>query len=230
MKRRDAFAFANFDSERILQRPYFRQWREKYHVDTDKTDAEILSDLTVTDSDELQDENLNALHELSKKLREYHKIGLRHVTRLTNYCFEAANAIITSNSADVSSLQARYRRANELIGKYPFGTFTSGNVFVRRSDFSQNLERDPVDDLQVKIEAKIKEIDGAIKSRYRHRFAARLQQARRAARMTRERLATLLRITPRTVAAYENAEREPSLATLAQTAKVLNVKLDWLLE
>ena len=47
MKTKNAFAFRDFDSTRILQRPFFRD----FNFDTEKSDAQILESLSMIPED-----------------------------------------------------------------------------------------------------------------------------------------------------------------------------------
>lgn len=82
MKRRDAFAFRDFDRSRILQRPFFKS----FHFDR-ATDTEILENLKAADSDSVDDmENklviIKATHE---RLGQYQRLIDKHTKRCDRY-------------------------------------------------------------------------------------------------------------------------------------------------
>ena len=83
-KTRNAFAMRDFDSEKILQRPYFK----KFHFDNTKTDAQILESLKAAETDSIDDMEaklhiIKATHERLEKFRQlinrhYQKRGDRY--------------------------------------------------------------------------------------------------------------------------------------------------------
>lgn len=82
MKRRNAFAFRNFDRARILQRPFFKS----FHFDR-ATDTEILEKLKAADSDSIDDmENklviIKATHD---RLGQYQRLIDKHTKRCARY-------------------------------------------------------------------------------------------------------------------------------------------------
>lgn len=60
-------------------------------------------------------------------------------------------------------------------------------------------------------------------------FSDRLRQARKEARLTQASLAAKIGMTQGGYTLYENAGREPSLATLAKLSRILKRPTDWLL-
>ena len=92
MKTRNAFAFKDFDGERILQRSYFRNFREEYHFG-DETDAEILESLNAADDYSVDDmeQKLHTIEKLQEKLVDfYHFIG-RHQKKLNQRKYREGN-------------------------------------------------------------------------------------------------------------------------------------------
>lgn len=83
MKTRNAFAFRDFDATRILQRPYFKNFREEYHI-ADKTDEEILESLNAADDDSVDDmeRKLHAIEIVHEKLIDFNHFIGRHQKRL----------------------------------------------------------------------------------------------------------------------------------------------------
>ena len=83
-KTKNAFAFRDFDSARILQRPFFKD----FYFDADKSDAEILESLNnVTDeSVDSWENNLYAIKAIHDRLEEFrHLIDRHNKTRLSKY-------------------------------------------------------------------------------------------------------------------------------------------------
>ena len=90
MKRRDAFAFRDFDRARILQRPFFKS----FHFDS-ATDTEILEKLKAADSDSIDDmENklviIKATHD---RLGQYQRLIDKHTKRCDRYNKRKAAAL-----------------------------------------------------------------------------------------------------------------------------------------
>lgn len=85
-KTKDAFAFRNFDATRILQRPYFKKFREEYHI-ADTTDELILESLKATEGNslELLETKLKTLQVANTLLIRFHDLINRHETRLNKY-------------------------------------------------------------------------------------------------------------------------------------------------
>lgn len=84
MKTRNAFAFRDFDSSRILQRPFFKN----FYFKPDKSDAEILDSLNnaTTDSVDSLEKNLYAIKAIHDRLREFrHLIDRHNENRLNKY-------------------------------------------------------------------------------------------------------------------------------------------------
>ena len=83
-KTQNAFAFRDFNAEKILQRPFFKG----FHFNGSETDAQILQSLTATDDDTIDDmeRKLRTIEKVQEKLVDfYHFIG-RHTKRCSR-CF-----------------------------------------------------------------------------------------------------------------------------------------------
>lgn len=84
MKTKNAFAFRDFDSARILQRPFFKN----FYFDPNKSDAEILKSLNITtdDSVDSSEEKLYAIKAILEHLAKFrHLIDRHNETRLDKY-------------------------------------------------------------------------------------------------------------------------------------------------
>lgn len=92
MKTRNAFALRDFDATRILQRPYFKNFREEYHI-ADKTDEEILDSLNAADDDSVDDmeRKKHAIDIVHEKLIDFHHFICRHQKRLNQRKYRDEN-------------------------------------------------------------------------------------------------------------------------------------------
>ena len=222
-KTKNAFAFRDFDAEKILQRKFF----QTLHLPKG-TDEEILQKMGMADFDSFEETQakLEAMEALLRRTAEYQKHVVRHGDRLTRYARAVEHTITTDDKADIAALKKRHFAATNLVRKY------SGHrpvewappIIILGVTASADIGR-----LCDKIAARYKELDEKIKSHYRNTFAARLKQVRKEMGLTQTGLATLLNISPRAVGSYENAEREPSIAMLAKISKTLNRSIDWLI-
>lgn len=216
-KTRNAFAFFSFNGERILQRPFFRHWRELYHVGDDLSDKEILATLTV---DHTEDNNililqskLDTLDELLSYVEKYQKRIENHSDKFTKYQSAVGNKIATDTNVDINQLRTRYKRAGELAERY------TGRGGI---DFE-------VGRLRLKVEEQYAKVSFEVNHFYRKIFADRLKHARQSAGMTQLQLSKKLKMSQRVVSNYESAQREPSIATLLRLAQTLNRPVGWLL-
>ena len=221
-KTKNAFAFRDFDAEKILQRKFFQTLNLPKGMD-----EEILQKMGMADFDSFEgtQAKLEAMGALLRRTAEYQKHIKRHGDRLTRYARAVEHTITTDDKADIAAFKLRYSRAGKLSVKYS-GCFTA---YGMTSNFLGGIAVDNVGRLCDKIAARYKELDEKIKSHYRNTFAARLKRVRKEMGLTQTGLATLLNISPRAVGSYENAEREPSIAMLAKISKTLNRSIDWLI-
>jgi patatin-like phospholipase/acyl hydrolase len=76
MKTKNAFAFRDFDSTRILQRPFFRD----FHFDTNKSDAQILESLNTVEEDSVDawERNLYVIKATHERLTQFRHLIDRH--------------------------------------------------------------------------------------------------------------------------------------------------------
>lgn len=81
MKTQSAFAFRDFDGERILQRPFFKSFK------FNGTDTEILESLKATDSDSVDDmeEKLQTIKTAHDRLEKYRQLIEKHSKRCDRY-------------------------------------------------------------------------------------------------------------------------------------------------
>ncbi len=85
------YAFRDFDSRRILQRPYFKRFREEYQIE-DKPDEKILETLKATEENSLDvlESRLKAIKIAHILLVGFHNLINRHEARLNRYNKRAA--------------------------------------------------------------------------------------------------------------------------------------------
>ena len=84
MKTKNAFAFRDFDSIRILQRLFFKD----FHFDKDKSDAQILESLSIVTEDlvDAWERNLYIIKATHERLCKFRRLINRHnENRLDKY-------------------------------------------------------------------------------------------------------------------------------------------------
>lgn len=220
-KTKDAFAFRDFDGERILQRPFFKEWREKYHVDGNLTDAEILSTLAVTDSDELAKlENKNSILReivdtlsalcdiIQKRHAGYHKGRLETYRRAL---MKKLPPTTEQSTADDFLIRSRWGREESLLGFYMAKVLPA------------------IGDLRGLAAVYWGQSEKFLQDAYRRRFGARLRQAREAAGLTQKDSAEKIGLTTAGYAFYERGERELTILALTRLAKIFKISTDRLL-
>lgn len=199
MKRRDAFAFRDFDRARILQRPYFK----RFDFAAGKMDTEILETLKAAADDSIDDmENkLIIMKGTCYRVIQFQNFISRHMKRLGSLNLEKAK----STGVKLSEL-----KGNALMLEY-IATIPVLNIFL--NEWKKNYY----------------ELEKQIQERYRREFAARLKQARTAAGLTQRQLGELIQISPTGFASYEQAKSDPSIPTLIRLAKILKLSENQLL-
>ena len=210
-KTRNAFAFRDFDAAKILQRPYFRQFGF-----SDASDAEILTALTATDSDELaeleeKNQRLNDVFRLLDKLRIK---SINHSNkRLETYRRALAEKIAAAQmaGAETLSLQNRYNREQGLALEYVLSVPQT------------------IADLMIAVEKIWQDSEQRLQAAYRRRFGERLRQARERAGLSRKELGDAINISPAGYAYYERGQRDVTPTSLIRIARLLKVSADWLI-
>lgn len=227
MKTKNAFAFQDFDAERILQRPYLRALSLPV-----SSDAEILESLKATDEDsiEITQEKIDSLAALSVSVLNYQDHIKRHGARLAKYSLAVANKIATDISADILILRNSHKRAVELSVKY-YGRGLDENgetIFFAGTKFFHIVVED-IGDLLKKILAELRTLEEKRRNYYRKIFGTRLRQVRKEMKLTQAGLAERLNISQRAVGNYEQSTREPSIEMLVMMSKELKRPVDWLI-
>ena len=194
-KTRNAYALKGFDSERILQRRYFRD----FHFDADKTDAQILQSLTVAETNSINDmeAKLKTIKAACERLERYRQLIRRHYqTRCDRYNKRKAEALGI--------------KVTELKRSAPTLDYLSAELSCI--------------ELEGKFDELYFETEKQIQRRYRQEFSARLKKARKAAGLTQRQLGELIQISPNGYSQYESGRREPSLPTLSRLLKVFSAE------
>ena len=200
MKTKNAFAFRDFDSSRILQRPFFRN----FHFDPNKSDADILESLSKVTEDSVDSWERNlyvikATHERLIKFR--HLINRHNENRLDKY------NKLKSKSQDV--------KITELVRPAPIMEYFSASLSV--------LE------LINKFKKLYCEIEKKIQVRYRKDFGSRLRRIRQDLKLTQAKFGDLVQVSPQVFSLYERGEHDVPIHTIIRLAKVLDMSSDQIL-
>ena len=212
-KTQNAFAFRDFDAARILQRLFFKEFREEYSI-ADNTDEKILEALTASDDDSLSilESKQVILKGLLKRTSKFRAWVDSHVkNRLGRYSRMIKKKIENGDPATAELLQKKLFRVQAFL------------IFNYTIDISEEI-----DNLVYDIGIKEDDIETEIQKRYQKIFATRLKAARLKAGLSRKALADIVNITQAAVGLYENCKREPTLTPLIRMSKVLGVTTDWL--
>lgn len=200
MKTKNAFAFRDFDSSRILQRPFFKS----FYFEPDKSDTEILQSLSKTeDSVDSAEKKLYLIQEILEHLGAFrHLIDRHNENRLNKYNKKKSK----SKGIPISELQ---RPA-------PVMEYFNASLSV--------LE------LTNKFQKLYYDIEKKLQSRYRTEFANRLKGIRKTLGLTQKQLGALVRVSPEVFSLYERGERRDiPIHMIIRLAKALNMSSDQLL-
>ena len=219
MKTKDAFAFRDFDGERILQRDFFLHQLGVVHCETE-INGIVYKD---TDADTLEiyynvaGVSHNGAKAMEQKLSELRKVTFavsiykerldRHLIKLGGYVSRYA-VDFTKSNADVS--KKNYARADELTEKY-------------------TACRTAIEQLLTKCKEMINTGENDIRQQYRIEFATSLKRIRQEKKMSQRELAGRLGVAVPTLSQYENCIVEPTMKNLIRLANVLSVSTDELL-
>ena len=203
MARKFAFAFQNLeypqvDTGEILQRKFFSE----LNLPEGLIDKEILDSLIFSADTPIADaENkLNQLENIADFLGKYEKRILKHLQKLQRIDGHE------TQGATIFLYESRGKgKLSELINSY--------NIIFDYVDFFLNI-------IASEMILKMREI---MKEIYRNAFGKKLKNIRRAKGLTQKRLAERLGISQSGVVMYERGEREPSLGTLHNIARILEV-------
>lgn len=210
MKTKNAFAFRDFDKQKILQRRFFKD----FHFDADKSDTEILQDLSLADNDSLP--TIERKHQVLKsvfdRLSRLDVLVCNHTNRIKRCQQNLSKEINSIRDDDAKKkLEQRYSFGQSIALEYIFGV-SSG-----------------VEDLMKPLEKIWRELENKLQELYRENFAERLKRARLKAKLSRKELGDTINLSPNGYGQYESARREPSLTSLIRLSRTLKVSADWLI-
>ena len=201
MKTKNSFAFRDFDSSRILQRPFFKD----FYFAPNKSDAEILQSLnnTTDESVDSSEKKLYMIQAILERLGEFrHLIDRHNEKRLDKYNKKKS---ITENVT-----------ITELQRPAPVMEYFSASLSV--------LE------LTNRLEKLYYDIEKRLQSRYRNEFANRLKRIRKTLGLTQKQLGALIRVSPEVFSLYERGERRDiPIHMIIRLAKALDMSSDQLL-
>ena len=199
-KTKNAFALRDFDSTRILQRPFFKS----FYFDTDKLDTEILQSLSTTeDSVDSSEKKLYTIQTILERLGTFrHLIDRHNENRLNKY--------------NKKKSESKGITITELQRPAPVMEYFSASLSV--------LE------LTNKFEKLYYDIEKKLQSRYRTEFANRLKGIRKNIGLTQKQLGALIRVSPEVYSVYERGERRDlPIHMIIRLAKALNMSSDQIL-
>lgn len=220
-KTKDAFAFRDFDEERILQRPWFKRCKE-YHTNWDfiirgEEDSQAVELLYKRIAESLEkNEYASAQYELKEfknrieVVNSYMQRIATHIKRLSSYGFKIGEIFMAGKYESAEQIRNKMIRVRDLTEQY-----------------SQII--DAIEKLLKNIGKMLTDVEYETTGQYRTTFSTRLREARINAHLSQMQFATQLGMTQGGYRQYENNTREPSLATLARISKILKVSIDWLL-
>ena len=194
MKTKNAFAFRDFDSTKILQRPFFKD----FYFASDKSDAEILEALSKASEDSIDslERKLYAIKAMHERLAEFRRLIDRHnEKRLNKYNREKS--------------ESKGIKIVELQRPAPVMEYFNASLSV--------LE------LMNKLEKLYCDIEKKIQVRCRKDFGNRLKRARQALGLSQQQLGDLVRISSQGISHYELGKRDASIPMIIKFAKVLNM-------
>ena len=208
MKTQNAFALKDFDGEKFLQLNFFFNRLGLVHDDTDANilDFYDVRNIAYLGSAEMVD-RLSYLQKLKVAVAAYTKSLELNTNRLevlsTSYAKKFAETA-------VQMWQDKYRGANNCLQEYRNNIVSLCN-------------------LQKKIEELERVGEKAIDDQRRKEFSIRLKKARQKAKLKQSDVALKLKVTPATIASYEQAISAPQIPMLIRIAQALNASTDELL-
>ncbi|MBR0290000.1 MAG: helix-turn-helix domain-containing protein [Selenomonadaceae bacterium] len=200
MKTKNAFAFRDFDSARILQRPFFKD----FYFASDKSDAEILESLNkaTEDSADSWERRLYSIKATLERLTEFrHLIDRHNENRLNKYNREKS--------------ESKGIKIVELQRPAPVMEYFNASLSVS--------------ELMNKFEKLYSNIEKKVRARYRKEFGKRLKQTRQQLGLTQRQLSKFIRVSPQIFSLYERGEQDVPAYAVIRLAKALNTSSDQLL-
>lgn len=224
-KTKDAFALRGFDEKRILQRRWFKDLDLAVGKDEDVlrgfynvfekpipgvTPSGYLKVIAPTEEGYLAGmaENLLTLNRLYARAGIYEKRIEQHMWRLSDMKKSFAEKFLTTEDF---IYKEKFIRVTDLIKRY-------SNIY------------DSTIALHSEALRKLGLLQELFEKDFRQRFfGARLRQARKAAGLTQEALASRLGIKRSSYGLYEQGRNEPNVSVLALLSCELNHSADWFL-
>lgn len=200
MKTKNAFAFRDFDSAHILQRPFFHD----FNFDADKSDAQILESLSIVPENSIDtwERNLYVIKATHERLLKFRRLINKHnETRLDKY------NKLKAKSQDV--------KITELARPAPVMEYFSASLSV--------LE------LMNQFKKLYYDIEKKIQVRYRKDFGSRLRRIRKDLGLTQAKFGDLVQVSPQVFSLYERGEHDVPVHTIIRLAKVLDMSSDQIL-
>ena len=199
MARRSAFAFRDFDAERVLQRNFFK------NLDLPKgfTDLEILKSLnfnTKTFTKEAES-NLEKIERIAELANLYEKKILKHLRKL-----QRLDGIDTKKSVIFYRSEGK-GKLSELINAY-------SKIFEVVELFGAVVMTEEIDKMRT-----------VMKSIQTKEFGKKLKQFRLSRGYTQKGLAEKLGMSHSGIVAYEYGSREPNLSMLHTLARCLQISV-----
>lgn len=194
MKTKNAFAFRNFDSIRILQRPFFKN----FYFDSNKSDTEILQSLSESTEDSVDslEKSLYAIKAILDCLVKFrHLINRHNDKRLDKY--------------NKNKSKSEKVKITELQRPAPIMEYFSASLSV--------LE------LINKFKNLYRETEKKIQLHYRKNFANRLKKIRQDLGLSQRQLGDIIGISPQGFYFYEHGKRDVPVHTIIRLAKALNM-------
>lgn len=207
-KFKNAFALQKFDTARILQRIWFKDFNLPVGDDEDVL-LDFLDVFGKTVEGVTTVKNLEIVTRLGDRTVFYEALFERHITRLNELQRYYVEKFMSKAE---NAYKEKLGRAIELIN------------FYREALSSIAALRD-------KILLKIQTLKEFFEKDFRQRFfGSRLRQARKAMGLSQQELAERVGFkTFNAIAQYERGIRDPSLPTLFRLATELKCSADWLL-
>ena len=212
LKTKNAFALQNFDKNKILQRPFFKDLTvDGAKIFSDNmTDEENLQNLFSADSIESKEISRQAYKIIYSAVEDYQKKILRHKFRIEIFIGWITRRLVKTSPSDIEELkrlQDYHERTEKIWEKY--------------SDIAKSIE-----DFSLLVSTETAMLDAIISKHYREIFSEKLKSARKSARLTQKELAEKIGVSDVAVTQYERKLREPSISTAMRLAKALNISLD----
>lgn len=200
-KTKNAFAFRDFNSTRILQRSFFKN----FYFEPNKSDEEILQSLNNTTNESVgsSEKKLYMIQAILERLGVFrHLIDRHNETRLNKY--------------NKKKSESKGIKVTELQRPAPVMEYFNASLSV--------LE------LTNKFKKLYYDIEKKLQARYRTEFANRLKRIRKTLGLTQKQLGALIRVSPEVFSLYERGERRDiPIHMIIRLAKALDMSSDQLL-